>query len=229
MLTAADVMTTDVMSVTPETPVRDVAKLMYTRRISGVPVIDRDKRVIGIVSEGDLIKHVEVVGEQRRAGWLAAFTSANALAHDYVKTHGHIAGELMSAPVITVAPAASLAECARTLKQHRIKRVLVVEDGRLIGLVTRGDLLKALATADVAQPARVDDRAIRERLFAAVEGQRWAHLLSKDIVVQDGVIRISGFVESEDERHAWRLAAETIPGVKRIEDHARTRPLFRLR
>ncbi len=110
MLTAADVMTTDVMSVTPDTPVRDVAKPMYTRRISGVPVIDRDKRVIGIVSEGDLIRHVEVVGEQRRPWWLAAFASASALAHDYVKTHGHIARELMSAPVITVAPAAWLAD-----------------------------------------------------------------------------------------------------------------------
>ncbi len=227
MLTVADVMTTEVFSVTPETPIRDVARLIYTKRISGVPVIDREQHVIGIVGEGDLIEHAKVIGEQRRPGWLAAFTGANALARDYVKTHGHIAGEVMAAPVITVAPAASLAECARIMKQHRIKRVLVVENGNLVGIVTRGDLLQALATAD-ATPASVDDRAIRERLFAEVEGRRWAHLLSKDIVVQDGVIRFSGFVESEDERHAWRLAAENVPGVKRVEDHTRTRRLFRL-
>ncbi len=88
MLTAADVMTTKVVSVTPQTPIRDVAKLMCAKRIGGVPVIDQEKRVIGIVSEGDLIRHAKVIGEQRRSAWLATFASANALAHDYIKTHG---------------------------------------------------------------------------------------------------------------------------------------------
>ncbi len=228
MLKAADVMTADVISVAPETPIRDVATQMYTRRISGVPVVDREKRIIGIVSEGDLIRHAGIVGDQRRSWWLATFTSATALAHDYIKTHGHIAGDVMTAPVITVAPTASLSECAKMMNQHRIKRVPVVENGKLVGIVTRGDLLQALATADVATPASVDDRAIRARLFAEVETQRWAHLLSKDIVVQNGVVDIRGVVETEDERHAWRVAVENVPGVKRIEDHTRTRPLFRL-
>lgn len=228
MLTAADVMTTDVISVTPETPVRDVARLMYTRRISGVPVIDREKRVIGVISEGDLIRHVEVVGEQCRSWWLAALTRASALADDYVKTHGHLAGEVMNAPVIVVAPTASLAECANLLRRHRIKRVLVVENGKLVGIVTRGDLLQALATADVAQRANFDDRAIREQLLAKLEMQRWAHLLSKDIVVKDGVVRLTGVAETEEERRALRVASKTVPGVRSVEDHCSARPLFRL-
>ena len=228
MLTAADVMTIKVVSVTLQTPIRDIAKLMCTKRISGVPVIDEEKRVIGIVSEGDLIRHAAIVGEQRRSWWLATFTSATALAHDYVKTHGHIAGDVMNAPVITVAPTVSLSECAKIMNQRRIKRVLVVENGKLVGIMTRGDLLQALATADVAVSASIDDRAIRERLLAEVEAQRWAHLLNKDIVVQNGVVDIRGVVETDDERHAWRVAVENIPGVKRIEDHTRTRPLFRL-
>ncbi len=228
MLTAADVMTTDVISVAPETPVCDVAKLMYTRRISGVPVIDREKRVIGIVSEGDLIRHAAILGEQHRSWWAAAFTSKSALAHDYIKTHGHIAGEVMTSDVITVAATVSLAEIAKILEQHRIKRVPVIEDGKLVGIVTRGNLLQALATANVVKPASVDDRAIRVRLVAELETQRWAHLLNKNIVVRDGIVHLGGVVETEEERHALRLAAENVPGVKRVKDHTRTRPLFRL-
>ena len=228
MLTAADVMTTKVVSVTPQTPIRDIAKLMCAKRISGVPVIDQEKRVIGIVSEGDLIRHAKVIGEQRRSSWLAAFTSANALAHDYIKTHGRIARDVMTAGVTTIATTAPLAEIAKLLEQHRIKRVPVVESGKLVGIVARGDLLRSLATANDAKPARVDDHAIRERLFAELETQRWAHLLNKNIVVRNGVVDLSGFVESEDERHAWHVAVESVPGVQRLEDHTRTRPLFRL-
>jgi len=228
MLTAVEVMTTNVISVMPGTPVRDIVKLLCTRHISGVPVIDREKRVIGIVSESDLIGRAEVVGEQRRSRWLAALTNSSALAHDYVKTHGRIAADVMTAPVITAPPTASLAECAKTLERHRIKRVPVVEDGRLIGIVTRGNLLQALATADAAEPASLDDRTIRGRLLAELETQRWAHLSNKNIVVKDGVVELWGVVETEEERHAWRVAAENVPGVKRIEDHARLRSLFRL-
>jgi CBS domain-containing protein len=134
----------------------------------------------------------------------------------------------MTAPVIAVTPADSVAQCADILDRYRLKRLLVVENGSLVGIVTRGDLLKALATANAVQAGTVDDSVIRERLFSELETRRWAHLLSKSIVVQNGIVDISGFVETEDERHALRIAAENIPGVKRVEDHARTRPLFRL-
>ena len=134
----------------------------------------------------------------------------------------------MAAPVITVAPTASVAECANILNRHHVKRVLVVENGKLLGIVTRGDLLQALTVDDVAAPASVDDRSIRARLFAELEPRRWAHLLSTTIIVKDGVIDLSGFVDTEDERHALRVAAESVPGIKRVEDHSRTRPLFRM-
>ena len=228
MLTAADVMTSEVITVTPDMSVREIAKLMYTRHISGVPVLDREKRVIGIVGEGDLLGHAEVAGERRRTWWLDAFVNSNALARDYIKTHGRIAGDVMTPTVITVAPTTSIAEIAKILQRHRIKRVPVVDGDKLVGIVTRGDLLKALAAAEVAKPARVDDRAIRERLLAELDSQRWAHLRAKNIVVQNGVIQLSGFVETPEERHALHIAAENVPGVKRVEDQARLRPLFRL-
>ncbi len=228
MLTAADVMTSDVITVTPDTSVREIAKLMYTRHISGVPVIDGEKRVIGIVGEGDLLGHADIAGERHRTWWLDAFVNSNALAREYIKTHGRVASDVMTPTVIMVAPTASIVEIAKILERHRIKRLPVVDGDKLVGIVTRGDLLQALAAAEVAKPASVDDRAIRERLLAELESQRWAHLPAKSIVVQGGVIHLSGFVETPEERHALHIAAENVPGVERIEDHARLRPLFRL-
>src|SRR5437667_3197271 len=122
MLTAADVMTTDVVTVMPETPVRDIARLLHTKRISGVPVVSPDNRVIGIVSEGDLIGHAQIVGEPRRSWWLRLFDDANTLAREYAKTHGRVAQDVMTSTVITVTPTASLAEIAKTLEHDRIKR-----------------------------------------------------------------------------------------------------------
>jgi CBS domain-containing protein len=143
MLTAADVMTTDVITVTPDTPLREIAKLLSTRRISGVPVIDPNRAVVGLVSEGDLMKHVEVIGEQRRSWWLTLFAAETMLAHDYAKTHGRRAQDVMSSDVITVTPTASLAEIATTLERHRIKRV---SRARLSLIsIRQGDVIKERA------------------------------------------------------------------------------------
>jgi CBS domain-containing protein len=224
MLTASDVMTTDVISVPSEMSVREIAKLLYTRRISGVPVVAEDQRVIGIVSEGDLVGHAEVVGEQRRSWWLVLFSNENALARDYAKTHGRCARDVMTSLVITVAPDASLAEIATTLERHRIKRVPVVQDGKLVGIVTRGNLLKVLATTEHSNVAGLDDRTIHEQILAELNTQSWAHLLTKNIVVRDGVVDLEGFVHDDDERRAMTVAAANVPGVKRVEDHMRHYP-----
>ena len=219
MLTAADIMTTDVVSVTPDTPVAEIAHLLHKCRISGVPVIDAERRVVGIVSEGDLITHQAVVGEQRRSWWLTLIADENALAREYAKTRGQKARDVMTADVITVTEAAVIAEIARLLERRRIKRVPVLRDGKLIGIITRGNLLQAMATRDITQPISVEDRAIRERLLAELEAQPWSHLHLKNIVVEGGVVHLWGFAESDDERHALRVAAENIRGVKGVEDH----------
>jgi CBS-domain-containing membrane protein len=215
MLTAADVMTTDVVTVGPETSVRDIARLLHTKRISGVPVVSPDNRVIGIVSEGDLIGHAQIVGEPRRSWWLRLFDDENTLAREYAKTHARVAQDVMTSTVITVTRTAS------TLEHHRIKRVPVVRNGKLVGIVTRSNLLQALAAADVSKPASLDDRTIRERLLKELNAQPWAHMLTKNIVVQDGVVHLWGLVQTKEERHALRVAAENTPGAKSVEDHLR--------
>lgn len=218
MLTAADVMTTEVVSVEPDTPVRDIAELLYTRRISGVPVVE-DGQVIGIVSEGDLIGHVAAIGEPRRSWWLSLFADESLSARDYAKSHGRTARDVMTASVVSVGETATLAEIARLVERHRIKRVPVLRDGKLVGIVTRGNLLQGLATLKAEPPRSVDDEAIREELIAELKLQPWAHLLADDIVVENGVVHLHGTVRGEDERRALRIAAENVRGVRSIEDH----------
>src|SRR5829696_1600140 len=218
MLTAADVMTTEVVSVEPDTPVRDVAELLYSRHISGVPVVEHD-RVIGIVSEGDLIGHVAAIGESRRSWWLSLFSDESLSARDYAKTHGRTARNVMTASVVSVEETATLAEIARLVERHRIKRVPVLRDGKLIGIVTRGNLLQGLATLKAEPPRSVDDATIREQLVTELKDQPWAHLYTDDIVVENSVVHLHGTVRTEDERRALRIAAENVPGVQSVEDH----------
>ena len=218
MLTAADVMTTEVVSVEPDTPVRDIAELLYTRRISGVPVVENGQ-VIGIVSEGDLIGHVAAIGEPRRSWWLSLFADESLSARDYAKTHGRTARDVMTASVVSVGETATLAEIARLVERHRIKRVPVLRDGKLVGNISRGNLLQGLATLKPEPPKSVDDATIREQLVAELKSQPWAHLYADDIVVENGVVHLHGTVRAEDERRALRIAAEGISGVQRVEDH----------
>jgi CBS domain-containing protein len=227
MLVAADVMTTDVITVSPETTVRDIAVLLHTKRISGVPVVDAAGKILGIVTEGDLVQQEAVAGEHRRSWWLTLFDDATNLARDYAKAHGRIARDVMTSSVISVAPAATLPEIATTLERHRIKRVPVIKDKKLVGIISRSNLLQALATADVSRQSAQNDRAIREQLLAELQKQPWVHMALKNIVVQDGVVSLWGMVSTDDERRALRIAAENVPGVKRVEDQLTSIPTHR--
>jgi CBS domain-containing protein len=218
MLTAADVMTTTVVTVPPDKSVQEIAKLLHECRISGVPVVNASGVVLGIVSEGDLIGHVGTIGEQRRSWWLTLFSGEDELARDYAKTHGRTARDVMSSRVVSISDTTPLAEIARLLERHRIKRVPVVKDGKLIGIVTRSNLLQALAATDVSKPASVDDRKIREHLTAVLNAQPWAHMMTKNVVVENGVVHLFGITHSDEERRALRIAAENVPGVTRVDD-----------
>jgi len=218
MLTAADVMTPDVITVSPQTPVREIAALLHARRISGVPVVEGG-RLVGIVSEGDLIGHAAAIGERRRSWWLSLFADERAMADDYAKTHGRVARDVMTGDVITVEETTSLAEIARLLERHRIKRVPVVRAGTLVGIVTRSNLLQALAARSVSTGLAPDDKVIRDRLNRELQDQPWARLGLKNIVVENGVVHLFGIADSEEERRALRVAAENVSGVVRVEDH----------
>ena len=230
---AMDVMTTNVITVGPDTAVQEVAKILSERSISGVPVVDVENRLIGIVSEGDLLHRVETGTERRaqrrRSWWLDTIGSDGELARDYIKSRGRTAKDVMTREVITVSDTTELAEIANLLETKRIKRVPVVRDSKLVGIVSRANLVRALAavgsqlTGDIA----ADDRTIRERLLAELRGQPWVHTWAADIIVRDGVVHIwVSDDRPEEEKRALRVAAENIAGVRGVQEHIVPAPLI---
>jgi len=215
---AKEVMTTVVVTVGPTAKVHEVATLLARSHISAVPVVDARMHVLGIVSEGDLLRRKEIGGKKRRSWWLDLFTSNVTLAQDYTKSHAVAARDIMSAPVISVSEGTSLAKIADILAEHAIKRVIVVRDGILVGIVSRADLVRALACAVSKTPAHVDDKSIRNTLLQRIHAQPWASTAYFNFAVDDGVIELNGTVESDEQHKALRVLAETVPGVKAVRD-----------
>jgi CBS domain-containing protein len=222
----ADVMTTRVISVPGDMPVNEVAKLLLENRISAVPVVDADGRLLGIVSEGDLMRREETGTEAHQSWWLSAFTRSDEAAEEFVKSHGRFARDVMTHAVVTVSEDTPLAEVAQTLERRGIKRVPVVRDGRVVGVVSRANLLQALAAAPApAAPATaVDDATIRRRFLKTLDQQPWRATTHANVIVSDGVVHLWGLVPSEEQRDALRVLAENIEGVRAIEDNLRVQP-----
>jgi CBS domain-containing protein len=225
---AADVMTSGVITVGEDASVQAAAKLMAEHGISAVPVVDRGKRVVGMVSEGDLLHRAETGTEQRRSWWLDMVASTNRLAGEYVKSHSGKVKDVMTRDVISVTDDTSIADIAVLLETNRIKRVPVLRDGRLVGIVSRANLVRALAMTINEAPsgAEADDRAIRDKLLAELRAQKWAEVSPANITVKDGVVHLWSSYYSEQEKRALVVAAEHIPGVRRVEDHMRPVPVY---
>ncbi|TAK51594.1 MAG: CBS domain-containing protein [Betaproteobacteria bacterium] len=219
---ASDIMTSPVLTVSPDTQVREIAALLYERRISAVPVVD-DGALIGIVSEADLLHRQEIGTEclgQGGSWWLRLF-SAQPSVKDYVRSHATRARDVMTRCVVTVSPDAALAEVAQILETRDIGRVPVVKGAALVGIVSRANLVQALAVKAGAADAsdHTDDQSIRRSLLEELERQGWWRLDRANVIVTDGVVHFWGMVESEDARPAARVAAENVPGVRRVQDH----------
>ena len=229
---AKDVMTTNVITVDPDMSVRDLAALLSERGISGAPVVDSLGRMVGIVSEGDLLHRTELGtekrNERRRSWWLEHYASG--LAQDYVKSHGRTVKDIMTRNVITVMEETDLADVATLLETQRLKRLPVMHDGQIVGIISRSNLVRALGAtlAGPAAGAGEDDRSIRAALLAELAQQQWAgQLWQQDIIVGNGIVHLwFGSDEPEERRRAVRVAAENIPGVRGIEEHLVPIPLL---
>ena len=214
---AKDIMTTDVVTVGPAAEAAEVARLMLQRRISAVPVVDGKRRVLGIISEGDLIRRAEGGAELRRSRWLVLLADRTA---EFIKAYGTRAKDLMTRDVITVPEEATLVEIAQVLEAHRIKRVLVVRNGRLVGIVSRADVLRGLASLSPARAERpsADDRQIRDGILALLKQRSDASTRFVSVIVVGGAVYLWGTAESEQDRVAIRIAAENVAGVKAVHD-----------
>lgn len=223
----SDVMTGTVISVTPDMTVREVARIFVDHGISGAPVIDPDGAVVGMISEGDLIRRSEIGTDARsRTSWLDLWSVAHE-ARDYIKTHALNVHDVMTTDVVTVRPDTSLGEVARILETRHIKRVPVTEAGRLVGIVSRANLVQALASVPdaTASDVTLSDSEIRAILMGELAGHKWA-FAGRNIVVTNGVVHLWGIFHSLEAVDAVRVAAQNIPGVKRVEDHTEPYPVM---
>lgn len=216
---ASDVMTRNVITVERETSVADVIRLMLDNSISGLPVLD-DGKVVGILTEGDLLRRSETGTEKQRPRWLEILMGPGRMAGEYVRTHGRKVEAIMTTDLVSVAGDTALDEVVGLMERHRIKRVPVLEGDVLVGVVSRLDLLRPLLRAIEAQHSeqRGDDD-IREQILAELANSAWVPRDGLSISVKDGVVDLNGVILEEKEREALRVVAENVPGVRAVEDH----------
>jgi CBS domain-containing protein len=226
---ATDIMVRNVITVGPEASVREVADILFKNRISALPVIDEHGKLIGIISEGDLARRAELKTDYRRSWWLKIFArkSKEALAIEYTKSHARRVTDVMIRRVITARPATSLRDIAALLEKNRIKRVPIVANGKVVGIVSRANLIQALASfRKESEPSTATDSMIRKRVMAQFKSEQWSKHSLLNATVQGGIVKLWGIVDSEAEKEAARVAAEQVAGVQAIENNVIAQPVI---
>lgn len=224
---AIDVMVSNVITVTLDQSVQDVAQILLEHRISGVPVLDAAGDLVGIVSEGDLIRRGDAGTEHRRSWWLKLLMGREGLAGEYIKEHATKVKDVMTRGVICASPETSISEIAELLERNRIKRVPIVKDRRVIGIVSRANLLQALAGLrhQITIEKPTTDTALRDSVLRRLKAEPWTRTSLINITVHDGTVDLWGVVDSATEKKALCLAAEVTPGVRAVNDHVIVQPV----
>jgi CBS domain-containing protein len=214
-------MTANVVTVTPDTAVHDVAKLMIDRRISGMPVVNSGGHLVGIVTDGDLYRRSELGTDRRRKSWLEIFGFDIRQARDFVESHAATAGDVMTKRVFAVTPQTLVQQIANLFERQRIRRVPVLANGVVIGIVSRANLVQALASAPTEDMrVNLSDRRVRDLVIAEYGRLPWGMPSEGNVIVTDGVVHVWGYMPSKAELDALRVAVEGVPGVKGFEDHS---------
>jgi CBS domain-containing protein len=217
---ARDVMVSPVTTVGKAATVREVAKILLEKRISAVPVVDKVGKIVGIVTESDLMHRTEA-GTERPYSWWVRFLAGDAtIAADYVKSHAAKVEDVMTDEVVTAAPETALHEIATLFEEHGIKRVPIVnKDHNLVGIVSRANLIQVLASARPKLEMTLPDATIRKKILDGLKKQPWAHTHNLSVTVTNGIVDLWGYAESGEQRKAIRVLAEAIPGVTIVNDH----------
>jgi CBS domain-containing protein len=219
---AMDVMVRDVVTVSPDDDVAVAIQLLADYDISALPVVDDDENVVGVISEADLLHREEIGTERKRPWWLEAVTPASKLAGEFAKSHGRRVAEIMSTDVVFASEDTSLGEIATLLERHRIKRVPILRSGKLVGIVSRANLIQALASSQArvgaAGSGADTDRKIRLQLLDRLGDQDWTDFGECNVIVSDGIVHMWGLVGSAEEHKALLALAEGVPGVVSVSD-----------
>lgn len=218
---AADVMVSNVITVRPDQTVQDVAKILLSRRISAVPVVAEGGKLVGIISEADLVRRAETGTERRRSSWLELLAGNAKLAKEYIRANARKVADVMTHDVVTATPDTPLKEIAGLLEKHRIKRVPIVEGGKVVGIVSRANLLQGLASLpkETVPAGKSSDSVLREKVIRRLNREPWAPLDYINVTVHQGVVNLWGIVESPQQKEAIRVVAEITPGVRGVNDN----------
>lgn len=217
---ASDIMTPDVISADPDATVLQAARYMLQHHISGLPVIDKAGRLVGILSEGDFLRRRETGTDRRPSRWLDLLAGPGKMAEEYTHTHGNKVSEVMTTRVHTVNEDTSLEDIVRLMERRRIKRVPVLHGNKVVGIVTRSNLMHAMVSLSrTASPGSKDDATIRRKLLEELKREKWALSSMINVVVRGGVVELWGGIVDERQRQALKVAAKNIPGVKEVKDH----------
>jgi CBS domain-containing protein len=215
---AHEVMTRRVISIAAEVSVMQAVRLMLQRRISGLPVVDAKGHLVGIVTEGDFLRRGEIGTQRRRARWVELLIGPGRLANEYVHACGRKVGEVMTPDPHTITEDTPVEEIVRLMERYRIKRLPVVRDQHLVGIVSRANIMHALVSlSHGAKAPALGDAAIREQILAECEKQAWAPLAN--VVVRDGIVHLWGTITDDRQRQAVVVASENVAGVKAVHDH----------
>jgi len=213
----SEIMTSPVLVIAPSASIAEAAKIMLGGRISGLPVVSEDKRLVGILTEGDFLRRAEIGATRKRPRWLEFFVGSGKRAEEYVQTHGRRVEDVMSKEPVTISPGASLEELIDLMTSRKIKRVPVVDDGDLVGIVARSDVMRAVLRALPASSAAArDDERIRKAIAAELARHSWSAAIR--VKVAHGAAELSGTIFDERARQAARVAAENVPGVIEVVD-----------
>lgn len=218
---AKDIMTTPVLTVAEDTPVTAAAKLLLEHHISAVPVVTADDEIIGIVSEGDFMRRAEGDDLQHRSWWLRLISDPSLDASDYVKTHSRLVRDVMTKDVITANEDMSIPELAHLLEAERIKRAPVIRGDKLVGIVSRADILRSLTARRKGATATTSatDEDIRAKVLEEIKQAAWSPTYGVSVFVEDGVVQLWGIVDTQKQRDAMRVLAQNVSGVKDVELH----------
>jgi CBS domain-containing protein len=220
---AQQIMTQHVITIGADAPIAEAVDTMLRHHVSGLPVVDADGDLIGIVSEGDFIRRAEIGTQRKRGRWLSFLVGTDRVAADFVRSHGRKVSEIMTPDPLTVWEDTPLDEIVEIMESNNVKRLPVVRGKRLVGIVTRSDFLATVA--DLARHApspSADDDHLRAQVVAAIDGAAWGPCRLK-VTARDGVVILSGVVASKNARQAAIVAAENVPGVKKVLDNLETR------
>jgi CBS domain-containing protein len=218
-MNVAALMSTNIVSVLPSTTLADAVRIMIANRVSGLPVLESDGRLVGMITEGDLLRRTELESEGKQPSWLKVFLMPARVAADYVATHGRHVSEVMTPNPIAISPTTDLAEVARLMLHKHVKRLPVLEAGRMVGIISRSDVLRALARKLVEVPEERTDEEIGAYIKNEIAHAKWAPKSSIKVEVKEKVVNLEGTIFSDEERQAVIVIAENAPGVKEVQDH----------